>query len=123
LSLSDDTYRRAEQLAGLVGSNITDVLVDALSIALPPLDEQTLSYDVVGRLSDSEVMALAESQMDPGAAERFSALQDKQRAGTIKNSERRELLAFLQHYQEGTLRKAQALRECVARGLREPLES
>jgi hypothetical protein len=36
--------------------------------------------------------------------------------------ERSEMLALMQVYAEGLLRKAQALREAVRRGLREPLE-
>jgi hypothetical protein len=48
---------------------------------------------------------------------------DKQQAGKLTNDERPELLALMQVYQEGLLRKAQALNEAVQRGLRKPLES
>ena len=42
--------------------------------------------------------------------------------GKLSDTERPELLALMQVYQEGLLRKAQALNESVKRGLRKPLE-
>jgi hypothetical protein len=38
----------------------------------------------------------------------------------LSDTERGELLTLMQVYQEGLLRKAQALHEAVRRGLREP---
>ena len=47
----------------------------------------------------------------------------KQQERTLSAPEQAELVALMQVYQEGLLRKAQALREAVQRGLRAPLES
>ncbi len=63
-----------------------------------------------------------ELQMEPAQDQRLSFLLDKQQAGELTEADRSELLALMQVYQEGLLRKAQALREAVQRGLREPLE-
>jgi len=49
---------------------------------------------------------------------RLSMLLDHQQAGTLTSEERAELAALMQLYQVGLLRKAQALREAVRRGLR-----
>ena len=61
--------------------------------------------------------------MEPVQDHRLSELLDEQQAGSLTSDERSELLAFMQIYQEGLLRKAQALHEAVRRGLRKPLES
>ena len=73
-------------------------------------------------LTDEEVLGLAEVQMLPAQGRRLSALLQKQQAQELSVPERTELLALMQVYQEGLLRKAQALHEAVRRGLRTPLE-
>jgi hypothetical protein len=123
LSLPDDTYRRAEQLADLAGRPVNDVLADTLNISLPALDTEPRTVAHVSEMSDSETLALASSQMDIEADRIFRDLLSKQQAGTIRDDERPELFALMQLYQTGLLRKAQALREAVHRGLLEPLES
>jgi len=60
--------------------------------------------------------------MEPKQDQRFSELLDKQQATQLTSDERSELMVLMQVYQEGLLRKAQALNEAVQRGLREPLE-
>lgn len=122
LSLPDETYRRAVHLARLTGRDVADVLADTLDISLQPLGAELTTGKPVAELSDSEVLAAADSQMEPAQDRRFSELLDKQQAGSLTISERSELMALMQVYQEGLLRKAQALNEAVHRGLREPLE-
>lgn len=75
----------------------------------------------VKELSDEEVLALTELQMEPAQDQRLSSLLSKQQTGEVSDTERAELLALMQLYQEGLLRKARALHEAVRRGLREPL--
>jgi len=72
-------------------------------------------------LSDDSVLALADSQMEPDLDKRLSVLLGKQQESELLEVERRELAALMQAYQEGLLRKAQALAEAVRRGLMEPL--
>jgi hypothetical protein len=122
LTLPDETYRRAVHLARLTSRNIADVLADTIDISLQPLGAELTMGKPVSELSDAEVLAVAESQMEPTQDRRFSELLDKQQSGILTNSERSELMALMQVYQEGLLRKAQALNEAVQRGLRKPLE-
>jgi len=77
---------------------------------------------LISRLPDEEVVALTDLQLTPEQDQRLSALLHKQQASQLAEAEYIELTELMQVYQEGLLRKAQALREAVQRGLREPLE-
>ena len=123
LTLPDATYRRAIHLARLTGRDIADVLADTLDISLQPLGIEAITGKPIAELSDSEVFAVADSSMESDQDQRLSELLDQQQAGKLANDERPELIALMQVYQEGLLRKAQALNEAVRRGLRKPLES
>jgi len=122
ITLSDEVYRRAERLAQLIHRDVTAVLTDAIALSLLPLSLQPEAAKPVTELKDEEVLALTELQMEPDQDQRLSTLLDKQQAGKLSEVERAELLALMQLYQEGLLRKAQALHEAVRRGLRKPLE-
>ena len=73
-------------------------------------------------LTDAELLALTDLQLPAAQEQRLSTLLDRQHADAITEQERAELVALFQLYQEGLLRKAQALAEAVRRGLREPLD-
>jgi ABC-type metal ion transport system substrate-binding protein len=122
VTLSDEAYRHVERLAQLMGRNVADVLADTIDLSLTPLGPPSEKIKSVSELSDQEVLSLADLQMDPAQDRRLSVLLDRQQAGLLTEAERAELLALMQIYQEGLLRKAQALHEAVRRGLREPLE-
>jgi hypothetical protein len=74
--------------------------------------------------SDERVLATAD---DPGLSpvddRRLSELLNRQQAGTTTDAEHSELTALMEVYETQLLRKAQALRESVRRGLRPPLQS
>ena len=59
--------------------------------------------------------------MDDVQNQRLGDLQAKGKATGLTEAERYELLALLQIYQLGQLRKSEALAEAVLRGLRSPL--
>jgi predicted DNA-binding protein len=122
LTLPDETYRRAKHLAQLTGRTIADVLADTIDISLQPLGAEYIVGKAVSELSNIELLALADSQMESAQDDRLSELLHKQQAGQLLSTERSELLALMQIYQEGLLRKAKALNEAVRRGLRKPLE-
>ncbi len=69
----------------------------------------------VASLPDETVLALSGSQMDEKSARRMSHLLDSQQAGLITEIEQSELRALMQVYDEGLLRKTQALAEAVRR--------
>jgi len=76
----------------------------------------------VTSLSDEEIVELTALQMVPEQERRLNALLQKQQERVVSAAEQAELVRLMQVYQEGLLRKAQALREAVRRGLRAPLE-
>ena len=122
IDLPDDVYRRAESLAQLINRDVADILADTVALSLPPLSPQSETVGPVTTLADKEILALTELQMEPQQDRRLSLLLERQQAGELSDTERPELLALMQLYQEGLLRKAQALHEAVRRGLRKPLE-
>lgn len=127
LNLPEDVYKRAEGLAQLIGRDLTDVLVEAISLSLsstsPINDSDRDRAESLKSLSDREVMAMSELQMESEQDLRLSQLLSKQQADTLSEAERPELWTLMQIYQTLLLKKAVALREAVSRGLREPLEA
>jgi len=77
---------------------------------------------MVEELSDTEVLALAELRLTPTQEATLSELLTRNREGTLDAEGRRELDELMRLYEHGLLRKAQALRVAVQRGLREPLQ-
>ena len=122
VTLQDDVYRRVERLAHLTRRDVADLLADTITLVLPPLDVSAEVGPAITSLSDDEVVQLTDLQMRPKHDRRLSALLHKQQAQALSAPEQAELVALMQVYQEGILRKAQALHEAVRRGLRAPLE-
>jgi uncharacterized protein YggL (DUF469 family) len=127
LNLPEDVYNRAEGLAQLIGRNLNDVLIEAISLSLSstsPINESDRHFsESVKSLSDSEVIAMSELQMESEQDLRLSQLLSKQQAGRLTEAERPELWTLMQVYQTLLVKKAVALREAVSRGLREPLSA
>jgi hypothetical protein len=121
VTLRDDVYRQAVQLAKLANCRVADLLSEGLTLLLPPLSAPAEISQPVETLSDDEVIALAEREWPRERERRLQRLLDRQQAGRLTTAERPELLALLQDYQVAVLRKAQARREAVRRRLREPL--
>ena len=122
VTLPDDLYHRAERLAQLTSRRVAEVLADTIALSLTSLSAQPASVTPVTELTDEEVLSQANLQMTPAQDRRLSKLLDRQQTGELSDTERSEMLALLQVYLEGMLRKAQALHEAVRRGLRAPLE-
>jgi hypothetical protein len=122
LTLPDEVYQQAEQLAQITHREVAEVLAATIALSLPPLSPSAQELRPVAELSDQAVLELAETRMAPAQGRRLSRLLDKQQAGQLSEGEQAELGVLLQAYQLGLLQKAQALREAVRRGLRPPLE-
>jgi hypothetical protein len=122
ITLPDELYERAESLARRTSRELAEILTETLARSLGTADWQDLGGLTVEDLSDEEVLAITNLTLPSKQDRRFSKLLDKQQAGKLVPSERAELLAFMQIYQQGLLLKAQALREAVQRGLLPPLE-
>ena len=112
VTLPDEVYQRAERLAQLTSRDVADVLADTIALSLPLLSPQADVLKPVTGLSDEEILALSTLEMEPAQDQRLSLLLDRQQAGELSDTERTELLALMQLYQEGLLRKTQG---CVRR--------
>jgi hypothetical protein len=123
LELPDEVLTRAERLATLTHRDVAEVLIEAVSIVLPTLDNVIVESQSISKLSDDEVRTRADLRLDAVQDRRLSQLLDKQQAGTLLDTERRELVALMQVYEYNLLRQAEALAEAVRRGLRPPLPS
>lgn len=122
LTLPDEIYRRAEWLAQLTSRDVTDILSATIELSLPAINAGAKqAVRPMAELSDAEVLALTDLQMEAAQDQRLSQLLDRQQAGELTDTDRAVLVGLMQGYQEGLLRKAQALQEAVRRGLREPL--
>jgi len=122
LNLPDKVYNQAARLAELMNQDVPRVLAETIESVLSPLGASANQLTPVSKLSDSEVLAVADLRMDDAQGRRLGRLLDRQQAGKLKEAERNELGALMQVYHESLVRKAQALGEAVRRGLREPLE-
>lgn len=123
ITLPDDVYQRAELFAKLANRDLASILADTIQLSIPPVSPEAANLEPVSELSDEQVMALTQLQMEPEQDARLSDLLDRQQSGILTDTERLELQTLMQIYQEGLLRKATALSEAVKRGLMEPLSS
>jgi len=121
VDLPDDVLQRATRLAQLTSRKLSDVLVDALDLSLPALGQPETNAEPLTKLSDKAILALTQLEMSADSDSRLSDLLYKQQAGLLLEAERMEMARLMQIYQEGLLRKAQALAEAVRRGLRPSL--
>ncbi len=79
------------------------------------LPDSTL-YPPVNSLSDGEVRDLARLKLSLDQNDRLGDLQAKGKGSELTEMERYELLALLQVYQLGQLRKSEAIAEATKRG-------
>jgi hypothetical protein len=123
LSLPENLIEYAQRLGDATQRDVATILADALEMLLPTLENlpEGSSYPTVSSFSDAEVLALANSKMDAVQNQRLGELQQRGKTTGLTEAERYELLALLQIYQLGQLRKSEALAEAVQRGLRSPL--
>jgi hypothetical protein len=123
LSLPEGIVEHAKRFGWATQRDVEAVLIDALEMIWPTLGSlpDTDLHPPVSSLADMEVLALADAKMDPIQNERLGALQAKGKTSGLTPDERYELLALMQIYQLGQLRKSEALAEAVRRGLRKPL--
>ena len=114
IPVPDHVARVAAQVAERSQRSIEDVLAEWLD---------RISSDIpVELLPDEEVLALTELQLGDEEQAIFSSLLEKNREGALSAAEQLQLDEMMRVYEHGLLRKAQALRVAVQRGLREPLQ-
>jgi hypothetical protein len=114
LEVSDQVLRQARHVAAQTQQRIEDVLaawLERISTDLPVED-----------LPDEAVVALTVLQLTPEQQATLSRLLAQNREEQLNAEDRRQLDTLMRLYEQGLLRKAQALRVAVQRGLREPLQ-
>lgn len=115
LTVSDNVWLYAKAVATRNKRQIEEVLSDWLEKISSEID--------VEKLSDSEVLALAELQMSPSQQILVDELQEKNGEGALTIDERKQFDSLMEIYEDALLRKAQAFRVAVERGLMPPLSS
>lgn len=125
VELPEELAQRARAVAAQNGRPFEATLVELIGRAVAEPD--------VDLLPDDQIVALCDSTMEAPHQEELSELLDRNREGSIQPRERSRLDELMQVYRRGLVRKAQAWRTAVARGLkpqladdlplRQPLES
>ncbi len=123
VTLPSEVLQRAEQLARCTGRSVNQLLAETIELSLRPLGTSSILDEDLTGWSDERVLAAAnEDGFSATDDHRLSELLNHQQAGTLTEIQRPELTALMEVYQARLLRKAQALRESVRRGLRPPLQ-
>jgi hypothetical protein len=110
LELPEDLAQRIRSAAAQSRRIFEDQLVEYIQRGAAGLPVESLS--------DAEVLALADSEMAAGEQAELDELQDKEREGQLMGEDRPRLDELLHTYRQGLIRKAQAVRVAVQRGLR-----
>lgn len=114
LQVSDRVAHQAAQVAARTQRRVEEVLESWLEWASVEMPVDTLS--------DEEVLALTELQLTTEQQTTLSNLLAQNQDGTLDAQGQCQLDELMRIYEHGLLRKAQALRVAVQRGLREPLQ-
>lgn len=119
LDLPENLIARARTIAQRAGQSVNDLLAESIELSLKPWG--TASEDDIHQCGDEEVLKACGLELSAEDDCLLSELLQRQQAGTLPVQEQAELASLMQVYQEGLVRKAEALREAVRRGLRGPV--
>ena len=115
IEVSEQVVRQATQVAEQSHQRVEDVLSAWL--------ESVITDRPVDELSDGEILALTELLLSDDQQSSMDELLERNREGTLDEDGQRQLDELMRLYERGLLRKSQALRVAVQRGLREPLQA
>ncbi len=113
LRIPDRLARDARAIATSTHRQMEDVLLEWMdrASANPPVES----------LPDDQVLALCKLQLNPAQQSELSDLLARNREGSLNASDQVRLDELLNEYRHGMVRKAQALKVAVDRGLLPPL--
>ena len=120
LDLPENLVARAQTIAQRVGQSVNDLLAESIELSLKPWG-MVLDGDI-HQSGDDDVLNACDLQLSTEDDCRLTELLQRQQAETLPVHEQAELASLMQVYQEGLVRKAEALREAVRRGLRQPVQ-
>ena len=110
VDLPEDLARRAHAVAAQTRRPVEEVLVEWLNRAAAEPPEEALS--------DEEIIALCDAELEEDLQEELSDLLDGQREGALQAVESERLRELMGLYRRGLVRKARAIQVAVTRGLR-----
>jgi predicted transcriptional regulator len=113
LELPTEVARRVKELAARTRRRPEDILVEWL-------DRAAAEFPVEA-LSDDEILSLCDAEMEVSDQAELSQLLVGNREGTLTEAERSRLDELMQRYRYGLVRKAQAWKVAIERGLRAAL--
>jgi hypothetical protein len=113
LELPEHVVRSAQAVAARTHRRVEEVLVDWI--------DQAATEVPIDCLSDEEILGLCDMQMADEDQNELSYLFARNREGQLDNTDHARLDALMQMYRRGIVRKAQAWKVAVARGLRTAL--
>jgi hypothetical protein len=113
LRIPDRLARNARAIATSTHRQMEEVLLEWMDRAStnPPVES----------LPDDQVLALCQLQMNPAQQSELSDLLARNQAGNMNATDQARLDELLNEYRRGMVRKAQALKVAVDRGLQPPL--
>lgn len=117
IDIPKQIYQDISQLAKRRKKSVDKIIQQAVLREVKEFSFEKEDERPLADCSDAEVLTLANSKMSETEARRQSELLEKQREELITPFERNELDVLFRVYQVGNLRKAQAIREAVERGL------
>jgi hypothetical protein len=110
VDLPEELAERARTVAAQTRRRLEDVLLEWL--------DKVGGETPVELLPDEELLAVCDGQMEAGQQEELGELLARNREGLLQGDERTRLEELMSIYRHGLVRKAQALRTAVERGLR-----
>ena len=113
LKISDRIIQQATLAASRKKYRIEEVLSDWL--------ESLFQEKFADKMSDEEILALTKINISPAEQERLSELLFKNREIGLNKKEQRELDLMIEISERNMLKKSEALRIAVERGLIKPL--
>jgi hypothetical protein len=113
LKLPEHAVRSAQAVAAKTNRRVEEVLADWIN--------QVAMEVPIDSLSDEEILRLCDTQMADEDQNELSDLLARNREGQLDTTDHAKLDALMQAYRRGIVRKAQAWKVAVARGLRTEL--
>ena len=113
LELPENVLRSAREVASRTRRRVEDVLVEWI--------DKAASDVPVESLPNEEILHLCDMQMTDTDQEALSLLLSQNREDQLSETERQQLNELMTAYRRGLVRKAQAWKEAVTRGLKTPL--
>jgi hypothetical protein len=111
LDLPDRLAKQVHEVAALTQRKLEDVLIEWL-------DRGSQDEIAIEDLSDEQIIKLCDLQMLEPEQAQMSLLLEKQRKSILQQGELEQLDGLLRVYRRGMVRKAEALKVALERGLR-----